>query len=263
MSAYKRRVFEMCVACVLVGAGCSSDPSAPLDRAEDVGVSEDMSVMALDDMKGAGAPDQQATTPDMMGVSEDMSQPDLIEDLGVFDQGGMDQGDPQDMFSEDMRGGDAGEDMREPDMMTPDMFDMTADMGGGVDYSDRVKGDCVRSSQCGSPDLFCERSAVGGTCFGPCSACDDIPGSGTYECIAGACVAECSDDTECAPGRTCNVRRGVCVVQRCSQDVCPVPWFGCSEPEGICVRVACDAGQVCPAQTQCDGSYCIEDHIVR
>lgn len=260
MSQYKRSLVALCVACLIGEAGCSSDPSAPLDRGEDAGVTQDMSVTTVEDMKGSDEPDQQEMTPDMTSEPEDMSRPDLSADLGESDQGGVDQGEPQDMAAEDM----GPQDMSLPDMAMLDMSlpDMAMDMAG-VDYSDRVKGDCVRSSECGSPDLFCERSAVGGTCFGPCSACDDIPGSGTYECLAGACVAECSDDTECAPGRTCNTRRGLCVVQRCSQNVCPVPWFGCSEPEGICVRLPCDAGEACPAQTQCDGSYCIEDHITR
>ena len=143
-----------------------------------------------------------------------------------------------------------------------DMGALPVDMGASP-YADRAKGDCTRTSDCGSAELFCEREAVGGTCYGSCTACDDLPGSNTYQCIAGACVPECGEDTDCPPGRFCNTRRGVCQVETCTNNVCPVPWFGCSAPDGICVRFSCDAGQACPAGTQCDGSYCIENHSTR
>lgn len=242
---------------------CSSDPSAPVDRSTDTGVIEDMAQVTMD----MAAADQATDTPDLSSprdMTRDQSMP--VEDLGVEDLGVEDSG--QDMMQvedmpEDMPEQDAGvEDMAQVLDMPEDMsIEDMSEMGGA--YADRAQGDCTSTSECGSADLFCERSAVGGTCFGPCAACDDIPGPNTYECIAGSCVPECGDDTDCPPGRTCNTRRGVCQVQRCTANVCPVPWFGCSEPDGICVRQACDAGEVCPAQTQCDGSYCIEDHSIR
>lgn len=248
----------------LLAACGSPDPTTPSDSnhtpAEDQG-------MVVADMS---ATQDLAMTPDASSMA------DMAVDASMADQGGrvdmpasLDQGADatmRDMSPEqDLAVPDAGD---EADMVSvPDMsveLDMAsqADMSGG-DYADRAQGDCTKTSECGSADLYCERSAVGGTCTGPCAACDDIPSSQTYSCIAGACVPECSDDTDCPPGRTCNTRRGVCQVERCVNDVCPVPWFGCSAPDGICVRKPCDAGQACPAQTQCDGSYCIETHAIR
>ncbi len=249
---------------VLIGTGvsmmaaCSSDPAAPVDRSMDAGsMIQDMEVLAPEDMP---------TTQDLS-----MPQPDMMT---VQDMPRDEGGNEPDMSSPDA--GDLAQDMEAPDMNAPDMDaledagmdmavedmgqDMSVDMG---EYADRARGDCTQTSDCGSADLFCERGAVGGTCSGPCPACDDIPGPNTYQCIAGACVPECSDDTDCPPGRSCNMRRGVCQVERCTNNVCPVPWFACSEPDGICVRQPCDQGEVCPAQTMCDGRYCIENHSMR
>lgn len=243
-------------ACLALLTACPDDTIAPLEGADmsspvqkDMGSSGPVDMTSPSDQGGAGGdmsalPDQSGTTDqgtpeEDMGSSQDMQDMSSVEDT------------PADM--PDM----SASDMSAPDMMTADMA--VADMGASS-YADRAKGDCVRTSDCGSPDLFCEREAVGGTCYGSCIACDNLPGPNTYQCIAGACVPECSEDADCPPGRSCNTRRGVCQVERCTNNVCPVPWFGCSEPDGICVRVACDAGQMCPTGTQCDGSYCIEDH---
>lgn len=262
----KKILFVAAVACLPLVA-CASDPVAPLALDAGGDATSDMVDMSsrpgdqggvgADDMNRVpdagsldqGSPIDQGTTPEEMGAStQDMADMSMmIEDAPV------DMPDNTDMGGADMPDG--------ADMGDTDMGSVPVDMGASP-YADRARGDCTRTSDCGSPDLFCERGAVGGTCYGSCNACDDLPGSNTYQCIAGACVPECGEDADCPPGRFCNTRRGVCQVEQCTNNVCPVPWFGCSEPDGICVRVACDGGQACPAGTQCDGSYCIEDHSV-
>lgn len=247
---------------------CSTDDVSPR-------MNDDSSDMSTHDMPGVPV-DMNATTDQGTVVTTDMGQqntPDQAEDVDQGSTSDVDMNGDEDMADMGSSPVDMTTDMTDPiDMADPVDMNAPVDMGdstdmattmdmGSMSYDDRVQGDCVATSDCGSSDFYCERSAVGGACSGCTNNCDDMPGSGSYQCVFGTCVAECSADSECPPGRFCNTRRGLCQVETCTNDVCPVPWFGCSEPDGICVRLSCDAGEACPTGTQCDGTYCIEDHI--
>lgn len=190
---------------------------------------------------------------DMMTPADQGAGVDQGKDLGLHDMNVSDQGGSQDQGHQDMT---TAQDMSVTDMTAVDMstIDMSAvDMGAP---SNRPQGQCKRTQDCGHPDLFCTTEAVGGTCLGPCSACDSIPGSATYTCRAGACVQDCSVNEDCPLGRSCS--NGLCVVERCTNNVCPTAIFGCTAPDGICTRRACDQGQSCPQGTLCQSGYCME-----
>ncbi len=212
-------------------------------------------------------------TPDS-GVTSDASSPKA--DASVQDTGNVTPDSGADASSDDDAGAtdtgttgddagssdDAGEDAGALDMGSDMATDTGApDMGPGVDYSNRPVGACVTSTDCGSGSLICSREAAGGACAG-CGDCSSIPGNDTYTCQFGTCVRDCSSDDDCAPGRSCNNRTGLCLVDRCTNDVCPVPWFVCTTPDGICTRASCSNGEVCPAETTCTGGVCVEDHTL-
>lgn len=222
--------------CALTLATSCSDDSAKPNAPADLGTTRDMrSQPDLSAPKDQGQPD--LTGPRDMAQAKDMaSEQDMPP--------AKDMSSPQDMATTP----DQGAEMSPPaDMsVTPDMPPAPT----------RPPGQCKVSADCGSAELTCERSAVGGTCLGPCAACDAIPGPDTYSCRVGACVRDCEKDEDCALGRTCS--RNLCVVQRCTNNVCPTPQFACSAPDGICVRASCAQGQSCPAGTTCDRGLCME-----
>ena len=219
---------------------CSSDPSETSPAKDmasfeaDATMAEDMAASAKD-MTNPAVDEDMQTSPEDMATTVDMqSSPDMSS-------AGIDMSTP----TEDMTQGQ--EDMTSPDMSV--MEDMMPPV-------ERPSGQCAATSDCGDERLTCTRVAVGGTCQGPCDACDAIPGADTYSCVQGSCVRDCEVDEDCALGRYCS--RGRCLIERCTDNVCPVAIFGCSSPDGVCQRRSCDAMEPCPMGTTCTDGVCIE-----
>lgn len=133
---------------------------------------------------------------------------------------------------------------------------------GGNPWANRPVGQCVEDADCpdtGPSGAMCNRTAPGGICLA-CGASDaNCPASA--ECNQfGSCSISCTVADECPPGQTCSVT-GLCRIESCAAGVCPVPWFGCNG-SNLCVRLPCDAGQTCPADTTCTDGLCIENHAL-
>ena len=230
---------------LLLLAACSTDPGTSTAEGADMRPAAGLDMSPAADMKPA--PDMRSAPAGDM--RQDMRSPlDMRSALVDMRQ------DMSAAMTPDMRADMAPDmlvpDMRAPDMSTPDMS--APDMSAPA----RPSGQCSTTLDCGSAELTCNRSAVGGSCQGPCSACASIPGSATYTCVAGACVRECDGSEECPLGKYCS--RGRCLIQRCSNDVCPSAIFGCTSPDGICQRRSCAGGEVCPAGTLCEAGVCME-----
>lgn len=235
----------LCV--ITLATGCSDDAAKPTPT-KDMSSAKDMRIpLDMDSPKDQGRDLQ--STPDQGKTQDQSADQDMRTSQDM--RPSQDMNTPQDMASAK----DLGDDMTaQQDMAaSQDMSNNTPDMPPAPT---RPRGQCKVSADCGNAELSCQSDAVGGTCLGPCAACDDIPGPDTYSCRVGACVRDCDKDEDCELGRTCS--RNLCVVQRCTNNVCPTPQFACSAPDGICVRASCAQGQSCPAGTTCDRGLCME-----
>lgn len=225
----------------LCAFGCSSDPAN--SGTPDSGNVPDVATTTPDvgdsgvDGRDAAAPDV-AEPEDTGETREDTGQPNDAGDTGEADvsNGGGDTGD----------GTDTGD---------------GADTGNGTDpYAGRPDGQCATTSDCPSAPSgpLCSAALPGGACLG-CGNDSHCP-SGT-SCVVGTCVTDCDDDNDCPPGLQCLGGRR-CAAVPCVAGACPIPLFGCSASD-LCARVDCSGdAAACPADTTCNGSYCIEDRVL-
>ncbi|MFU8805520.1 MAG: hypothetical protein ACNA8W_17035 [Bradymonadaceae bacterium] len=142
-----------------------------------------------------------------------------------------------------------------------DIEEDTVDAGEFVDpYEGRPLGQCTENTDCpeGPNGRSCSRALPGGACTG-CSPSSGCPSDTTCSEF-GACIMDCSNDDECAPGLRC-LGTGRCAAMPCVNGECPVPLFGCSGA-GNCERTGCTDQSDCPDQTTCISGLCIEDRAL-
>mgnify|MGYP001269169923 FL=1 len=135
----------------------------------------------------------------------------------------------------------------------------SASDAGGDPFQGRPTGQCTENADCpdGLNGTMCSLALPGGACLG-CGGDDDCPG--VIECVFGNCVAACDTNDDCAPGLTCS-GRGRCGAMPCVDGQCPVAFLTCNDSDRCSRQTCADQGD-CPAQTTCQGGYCIENRAL-
>jgi hypothetical protein len=107
---------------------------------------------------------------------------------------------------------------------------------------------CRANADCRGPAASCNRQAPGGICLG----CGGDSDCGALSCYVGACVRDCTRDSDCNLGMRCG-SAGRCITRPCP---CPAPYV-CGG-SGTCVRPSCDGSTPCPSPLVCSSGICME-----
>ncbi len=137
----------------------------------------------------------------------------------------------------------------------------TDDSGGTSDAATDSTGDafvldpgpvqCRTNADC--PSSMCNRAVPGGVCL----ACGAGGCPGATSCSEfGACITDCSDDSDCNAAMHCLLGTGRCAIRGCSTAAQCAP-YDCDTSEGRCVRYRCDHS-ACPAPFVCVADVCVE-----